>query len=220
MSFAPATAGSATGSLALTSDAPTSPTSISLSGSGVTATLQLSASPATLSFGNVTVASSATQSVTLSSTGNSSVRVSQLTVTGSSFSASGLTLPLTLAAGQSAAFSVSFSPAASGSFSGSVAVASNATNSPASVSLSGSGVLTHSVGLSWLASTSTVAGYFVYRGTASGGPYTRLNASTVALTSYADSSVQSATTYYYVTTAVDSSGAESVNSNEVAAVIP
>ncbi|MBZ5526615.1 MAG: choice-of-anchor D domain-containing protein [Acidobacteriia bacterium] len=220
VSFAPSTAGSVTGSLALTSNAPTSPTSISLSGSGVTSTLQLSASPTALSFGNVTVAASATQSVTLSNTGNSSVSVSQLTVTGSSFSAGGLALPLTLAAGQSAAFNVSFSPAASGSFSGSVAVTSNAANSPASVSLSGSGVLSHSVGLSWLASSSSVAGYFVYRGSVSGGPYTRLNASAVALTNYTDSSVQSATTYYYVTTAVDSAGAESVNSNEVAAVIP
>ncbi len=220
VSFAPSTAGSVTGSLALTSNAPTSPTAISLSGSGVTATLQLSASPTTLSFGNVTVAASTTQSVTLSNTGNSSVSVSQLSVTGSSFSASGLTLPLTLAAGQSAAFNVSFSPAASGSFSGSVAVTSNSTNSPASVSLSGSGVLTHTVSLSWLASTSTVAGYFVYRGSVSGGPYSRLNSSAVSLTSYSDSSVLSATTYYYVTTAVDSTGAESVNSNEVAAVIP
>jgi len=220
VSFAPSTAGSVTGSLTLTSNAPASPTAISLSGSGVTATLQLSASPTALSFGNVTVATSATQAVTLSNTGNSSVSVSQLTVTGSSFSASGLTLPLTLAAGQTAAFNVTFSPAASGSYSGSVAVTSNATNSPASVSLSGSGVLTHSAALSWTASTSTVAGYFVYRGTTSGGPYTRLNASAVALTSYSDSSVQSASTYYYVTTAVDSTGAESVNSNEVAAVIP
>jgi len=220
VSYSPSTAGSATGSLTLTSNAPTSPTAISLSGSGVTATLQLSASPTALNFGNVTVSSSATQSVTLSNTGNSSVSVSQLTVTGSSFSASGLTLPLTLAAGQSTSFSVTFSPASSGSYSGSAAVASNAANSPASVSLSGSGVLTHSVALSWVASTTTVAGYYVYRGSASGGPYTRLNASAVSLTSFTDSSVLSATTYYYVTTAVDSTGAESVNSNEVAAVIP
>jgi len=37
---------------------------------------------------------------------------------------------------------------------------------------------------------------------------------------YTDSTVQSATTYYYVTTAVDSSGSESANSNEVSASIP
>jgi len=39
-------------------------------------------------------------------------------------------------------------------------------------------------------------------------------------TSYADLSVQAGSTYYYVVTAVDSSGTESVNSNEVTAVVP
>jgi len=38
--------------------------------------------------------------------------------------------------------------------------------------------------------------------------------------SYLDSSVQNGLTYYYVTTAVDSSGIESVYSNEVSAKIP
>lgn len=220
VSFSPSSSGSVTGSLTLTSNAPTSPTVISLSGSGVTATLQLAASPTGLSFGNVPVGSSATQAVTLSNSGNSSVSVSQIGVTGSYFSISGVALPLTLAAGQSTSFSGNFSPSASGSFTGSITITSNATNSPASVSLSGSGVLSHSVDLSWSASTSTVAGYYIYRGTVSGGPYTRLNTTTLTLTSYTDSTVQNATTYYYVTTSVDSNGVESVNSNEASAVIP
>jgi fibronectin type 3 domain-containing protein len=37
---------------------------------------------------------------------------------------------------------------------------------------------------------------------------------------YSDSSVQSGTTYFYVTTAVDSSGTESSYSNQVQAVVP
>jgi fibronectin type 3 domain-containing protein len=37
---------------------------------------------------------------------------------------------------------------------------------------------------------------------------------------YTDSTVQSGAQYYYVATAVDSSGNESVNSNEVSALIP
>jgi TolB protein len=37
---------------------------------------------------------------------------------------------------------------------------------------------------------------------------------------YTDSSVQNGTTYYYVTTAVDSSGNESTYSNEASANIP
>ena len=78
----------------------------------------------------------------------------------------------------------------------------------------------HSVTLTWNASTSTVAGYNVYRGTVSGGPYAKINSSLVAALDYTDSTVQSATTYFYVTTAVDSSGNESVFSNEVSATIP
>jgi len=76
------------------------------------------------------------------------------------------------------------------------------------------------VALTWNASTSTVSGYNVYRGTVSGGPYTKINVSLVAVLNYTDSTVQSGTTYFYVTTAVDSSGSESVYSNEVSAPIP
>jgi hypothetical protein len=80
--------------------------------------------------------------------------------------------------------------------------------------------ISHSVTLDWIASTSAVIGYNVFRGTVSGGPYTQLNPSLVTTTQYQDSSVQSGQTYYYVVTAVDSSHVESTNSNEVSATIP
>ena len=77
----------------------------------------------------------------------------------------------------------------------------------------------HSVTLSWTASISSgVTGYRIYRGTASGGPYTILNS--VVGTSYMDASVQAGATYYYVVTAVDGSGIESAYSNEAQAVVP
>src|SRR5437870_12096772 len=72
----------------------------------------------------------------------------------------------------------------------------------------------------WSPSSSTVAGYNVYRGGVSGGPYTRINASLGVLASYTDTSVQSGQTYYYVTTAVDSNGVESGHSNEASALVP
>jgi trimeric autotransporter adhesin len=78
----------------------------------------------------------------------------------------------------------------------------------------------HSVSLSWSASTSSGISYYnVYRGTVSGGPYTLLK-SGVTSTSYTDLNVQSGSTYYYVTTAVDSSGMESAYSGQAQAVIP
>jgi hypothetical protein len=78
----------------------------------------------------------------------------------------------------------------------------------------------HSVVLTWTASTSTVSGYNVYRSTISGSGFTKLNSSLVASPTFSDTAVQSGTTYFYVTTAVDSGGAESANSNQVSAAIP
>jgi fibronectin type 3 domain-containing protein len=110
-----------------------------------------------------------------------------------------------------------------GNVSGSVTVTSNATNSPATVALSGTGVppgTQHSVALSWTASSSTdVIGYYVYRGPSSGS-LAKLNASPLAPTEYVDSAVTSGQTYYYAVTAVNSSNEESTASNVVSATIP
>jgi chitinase len=78
----------------------------------------------------------------------------------------------------------------------------------------------HAVNLSWSASTSSVSGYNVYRSTTSGSGYTKLNSSLVTGTTYTDSNVQSGTTYFYVTTSVDSGGDESAHSNQASATIP
>ena len=63
-------------------------------------------------------------------------------------------------------------------------------------------------------------GYYVYRAEISGGPYAQLTAWPVYATSYADDTVASGETYYYVTTAVDINDIESAYSNEAAAVVP
>ena len=80
----------------------------------------------------------------------------------------------------------------------------------------------HSVTLTWVASTSpNVTGYNIYRVTTSGGPYnTKLNSSPVSATNYLDGVVQSGQVYFYVVTAVDSSGNESAFSNQAQGVIP
>jgi hypothetical protein len=78
----------------------------------------------------------------------------------------------------------------------------------------------HSVSLGWSAPTSPNISYYkVYRGTVSGGPYSVLS-NRVTVTSYTDSSVQAGSTYYYVTTAVETSGKESAYSGVAQAVIP
>ncbi len=79
----------------------------------------------------------------------------------------------------------------------------------------------HSVSLAWKSSTSpTVSGYKVYRANSSGGPYTVLNSAPTTSTVYSDLSVAAGVTYYYVVTAVESSGNESAYSNQTTANIP
>lgn len=78
----------------------------------------------------------------------------------------------------------------------------------------------HSVTVTWKASKSSVKGYNVYRGTKSGGPYSRINPDLVLGLSYRDQDVKSGKTYYYVTRSVDADALESVNSTEIMATIP
>jgi len=81
--------------------------------------------------------------------------------------------------------------------------------------------LSHTVSLSWAASTSpNIAGYRVYRAGVSGGPYGLLTSSLISGTSYVDGSVASGQTYFYVTTAVSSGNMESGYSNQSVATIP
>ena len=218
--YAPSSESSATGSISLTSNAPGSPLNIPLAGTGVTATYLLNAAPSSLSFGSVIVGGNSTLNVILTNSGNSSLTISGVTVSDSSYTTSGVAAGMTLAPGQSTTLAVRFSPTTATTLSGNVTVTSNATNSPLVIAVSGTGVQQHSVDLSWAASTSSVVGYFIYRGSVSGGPYTKLNSTPNTTTSYTDTTVVSGQTYYYVVTAIDSSNVESSHSNEVSASVP
>jgi len=134
---------------------------------------------------------------------------------------SGVSLPVTIPAGQSTSFTVTFAPQASGATSASLSFSSNASNSPTVQTMTGTGTAAaqHVVDLTWTASPSAV-GYNIYRGTASGGPYTMINTSPDSTISYTDSAVVSGQTYYYVTTAVNSESEESGYSNQAQAAIP
>ena len=218
VAFAPTLSGTASGSLSVVSDASDPSLSVTLSGTGTSAG-QLSVSPGSMSFGTVTVGATQSQTGALSA-GGSSVTVSSASSSSSEFALSGIAFPLTIAAGQSVPFKLTFAPQVSGSTSANILFSSNASDSSLAESASGTGAVPHTVDLSWSPSSSTVAGYNVYRGGVSGGPYTRINSSLGVLASYTDTSVQSGQTYYYVTTAVDSNGVESGHSNEASALVP
>ncbi len=200
-------------------------------------------STSSTNFGSVAVGSSTTRTAQITAS-NSAITISSGNWNGNGFSLSGITFPLTLAAGQSASVTVNFAPQSSGSISSGVSLISNATNSPTIETFTGTGTQSsnppsspppsnppssppsnpptaHSVSLFWSPSPSAVIGYNVYRGTASGGPYpTKLTSAPQATTSLTDDSVMGGTTYYYVATSVDQDSVESVFSNEFSATIP
>jgi hypothetical protein len=219
-SFKPTGTGAQTGSIAITSNASGSPLSVSLTGSGVTTNTKLSANPTSLNFGTVTVGTTDSQNVSLTNTGNTNVAISSVGTVGTGFSSTG-GANATLTPNQSINVSISFNPKAPGGVTGTVTISSNAPK--VQVALAGQGAGTpvpHSVTLNWAPSVSTVVGYNVYRGSVSGGPYTRLNPSTDSLTSYTDHGVSGGQTYYYVVTAIDASSIESGFSNQVSVTIP
>ena len=187
-----------------------------------TGTFILNASTSSLSFSSVTIGSNSILGVTFTNAGNANVTIAGVSISGAGYNASGVSSGQILTPGQTATLNVTFTPASAGSLPGSATVTSNATNSPSTISFTGTGVqpVSHAVTLNWGASTSTVSGYNIYRSTVSGGPYTKQNSSLISTTSYTDSSVQAGQTYFYVVTSVDSTGTESTFSNEVSATIP
>jgi hypothetical protein len=218
--FSPTSSGTVWGSFRADNTKGQGELGIELNGTGTTAG-DLSVSPSTLSFGNVTVGSNESKTGTITAAG-SSVTVSSDATTSSEFTISGISLPATVAAGQSASYNVTFAPETSGAASGTLIFKTSTGAISGTESVSGTGVSqqTFSVDLSWDASTSQISGYNIYRGADSGGPYSKLNSSVDAGTSYVDSTVSANQTYYYVTTAVNSSGQESAYSNQVQVVIP
>jgi len=221
--YKPTGAGSVSGKITVTSSAVGSPTIIGLSATAAAASIQLTPSATSLSFGNVAVGSTGTGQLTVKSTGNTNASISKVTVNGTGFvlgsSATGLTLDPT----QSEAYTVNFDPKATGSVAGTLTITSNAANSPMNIALSGSGVTAaakHTVALAWDRSSSTVTGYFVYRSSKPSGPYTQLNSTPEATPTYSDGTVSNGQVYYYYVTAVDSSNIQSADSNQVSVTIP
>ncbi|RZU39976.1 choice-of-anchor D domain-containing protein [Edaphobacter modestus] len=223
--FAPTTTGTANGTIAFVSNAATNPNvSVSLTGTGVGSTqvATLSSSATSLAFGNVAVNNAQSKTVTITNSGSTTITVSAVRVTGTGFSISSVTTPFTLAASQSRQITVTLTPTANGSASGTLTITSNASNSTLTVSLTGTGVspANRTVTLSWNPSSSQVSGYNIYRSTVSGGPYSKINSSTITTVSYSDQTVVGGATYYYTITAVGTNGTQSGYSNQATVVIP
>ncbi|MFZ0948201.1 MAG: choice-of-anchor D domain-containing protein [Candidatus Sulfotelmatobacter sp.] len=223
VSFTPQSASSAGGSLTITSNASNPTLTIPVSGTGTAAAGQLTANPSTLALGSVVVGTSGTASGSLNAIA-ANVTVTAASTNNSQFTVGGLALPITIPAGQSAPFTVTFSPPVAGAASATLTFTSNAQPSTATETLTGTGTPApaHTVSLSWSASSSSdISGYNIYRAvyTSSCGSYSKINGSTLdTVTTYSDSSVTDGANYCYATTAVNSSNEESGYSNVVSDV--
>jgi hypothetical protein len=225
VSFDPAVAGAASGTITISSNSSTGNTAtVSLSGTGTNpANPVLSLSSTTLNFGNDPVGTPVTLPVTLTSTGSSPVTVSAATLAGTGFTFSGATFPVTLNPTIAITIQVQYDPTATGTASGALTFSSNSTTgSTSTVNLSGNGTAAqHQVSLSWTAPANShvpVTDYNIYRATGSSSSYQLLNSSTS--TSFVDSSVQANTAYTYYVTSVSGSGTESSPSNQATLTTP
>ena len=222
LSFAPQSAGSASGDVTITSDASNPTLTILLSGTGTTAVGQLTVNPATLNLGSVVVGTSGNASGSLAASG-ANVTLAAASTNNSVFSVGGLSLPVTIPAGKSASFTVTFSPQTTGAASASLTFTSSAQPTSTAEALTGTGTPapTHTVNLSWNASTSSnISGYNVYRAVygTSCGSFSKINSGLDTSTLYTDSGVTDGKNYCYATTAVNASSQESGYSNIVSNV--
>ena len=136
VSFAPTVTGNASGTLSVTDNAAGSPQTVALAGTGTSPAISLS--PSSLSFGNQAVGTtSQSQPITLTNTGSSALAISGIAVS-AGFSETN-NCGTSVAAGSSCTINVSFAPTMTGTTSGTVSVTDNATGSPQTVALSGTG---------------------------------------------------------------------------------
>jgi hypothetical protein len=136
VTFTPTASGTQTGTVTITDNATGSPQTIALSGTGNGPAVVLM--PATVTFASQPVGStSPVQTVTLTNTGNESLSITKIATTGPFAETN--TCATTLAANASCTISVDFAPTVSGAASGTLTITDNATGSPQTLTLSGTG---------------------------------------------------------------------------------
>jgi hypothetical protein len=136
VTFKPTATGTRQGAITITDSAADSPQTVTLSGTGNGPIASLA--PTSLKFGGQLVgAANAAQQVKLTNSGNSALSISAIATTGDFAETNNC--GTSLAAGASCLVSVTFEPTASGTRTGSLSFTDNATGSPQSVAMSGTG---------------------------------------------------------------------------------
>lgn len=109
------------------------------------ATTALQCSPCALGFGNVEVTQSKTLSVNLSNPTSAAITISAVQQSAPGFKVTGLALPLSLSAGKSASFNITFAPLTNQTVQGTIRLLSSGPSSALAVSVSGTGLTSGSL---------------------------------------------------------------------------
>jgi hypothetical protein len=137
--FAPANVGSFTATLSFSDDASNSPQTLAISGTGVYPAVSLSAS--SLAFGNQVVGTrSANQSVVVTNSGSGTLSIGTASVGAPFAIGADACSNSAVAPGSTCTIQVNFAPSVTGPASGSVTIPDDASGSPHTVALSGTGV--------------------------------------------------------------------------------
>src|SRR3984957_9527948 len=138
LTFSPKTSGNFSGAVTVSSDDPNTPTAtVALTGSATNQLIgKLMATPAALNFNNVQVGNSASAVTTLKNVGTGNVTLSQINLSGSGFSTSGIATPVLVVPGEALTLTVRYSPTSTKASSGDISLIT-AQGGITSVSVSG-----------------------------------------------------------------------------------
>ncbi len=143
VTFAPSATGPQNASIVIVDDAPDSPQSVLLSGTGQPVPAPVVVlSQTNLSFGSVNIGTNSMQTIMLSNTGNAAVSLGSVGIAGANAAdfTQGNTCGNSVATGSSCTVTVTFAPTLASTESATLSVFDNATGSPQQVSLLGTGV--------------------------------------------------------------------------------
>jgi hypothetical protein len=150
ITFKPTATGTRTGTITFTDNATGSPQTVTLTGTGTPGTATVTVTPSSLTFGSQALTTtSAPLSVTVLNNSTAAVNFTGFTTSGADAEDFSVPLPNTsagcsatgtLASGGSCTISVVFTPSANGARTAMLDIADNATGSPQTVALSGTGV--------------------------------------------------------------------------------
>jgi hypothetical protein len=142
ITFTPSSLTAETQTISIADNAANSPQTITVTGTGVAAATAVTITPTSLNFGNEAVGSvSASQTATITNTGTATLTITSISTNGDFVQTNtcGATQNI-LNVGQSCTISAAFQPTASGARNGNVSIADNASGSPQSIALSGTGI--------------------------------------------------------------------------------